>query len=68
MVFKLTSTDTTRIIGDSKNFEMLVECCFMSTETVGLLGTGAQDGHLAFQFHTASELSETLRKVNKPGA
>ena len=23
----------------------LVECCFTSTETVGLLGTGAQDGH-----------------------
>ena len=30
------------------------ECCFTSTETVGLLGTGAQDGHLAF--HTAPEL------------
>ena len=23
----------------------MVECCFTSTETVGLLGTGAQDGH-----------------------
>ena len=32
----------------------LVECCFMSTETIGLLGTGAQDGHL--NFHTAPEL------------
>ena len=31
-----------------------VECCFTSTETVGLLGTGAQDGHL--DFHTAPEL------------
>ena len=32
--------------------EMMVECCFTSTETVGLLGTpGAQDGHL--DFHTA---------------
>ena len=29
-------------------------CCFTSTETVGLLGTGAQDGH--FDFHTAPEL------------
>ena len=29
-------------------------CCFTSTETVGLLGTGAQDGHL--DFHTAHEL------------
>ena len=27
-------------------FWWLVECCFTSTETVGLLGTGAQDGHL----------------------
>ena len=30
----------------------MVECCFTSTETVGLLGTGAQDGHL--DFHTAA--------------
>ena len=30
-----------------------VECCFTSTKTVGLLGTGAQDGHL--DFHTAPE-------------
>ena len=33
----------------------LVECCFTSAETVGLLGTGAQDGRL--DFHTASSLS-----------
>ena len=32
----------------------LVECCFTSTETVGLLRTGAQDIHL--DFHTAPEL------------
>ena len=32
----------------------LVGCCFTSTETVGLLGTGAQDGHL--DFHTTPEL------------
>ena len=31
-----------------------LKCCFTSTETVGLLGTGAQNGHL--DFHTASEL------------
>ena len=31
-----------------------LKCCFMSTETVGLLGTGAQDVHL--DFHTAPEL------------
>ena len=33
-----------------------VQCCFTSTETVGLLGTGAQDGHL--DFHTAPVLWE----------
>ena len=32
----------------------LVECRFTSTETIGLLGTGAQDGHL--HFHTAPDL------------
>ena len=32
----------------------LVECCFTSTKTVGLLGTGAQDGYL--DFHTAPGL------------
>ena len=31
-----------------------LKCCFTSTETVGLLGTGAQDIHL--DFHTAPEL------------
>ena len=31
-----------------------LKCCFTSTETVGLLGTGAQDVH--FDFHTAPEL------------
>ena len=32
----------------------VVEYCFTSTETIGLLGTGAQDGHL--DYHTAPEL------------
>ena len=35
--------------------KLSVECCFTSTETVGLLGMGAQDIHL--NFHTAPELS-----------
>ena len=43
----------------------MAERCFTSTETVGLLGTGAQDGHLAF--HTAPDLwqgsAESLRTV-----
>ena len=38
----------------------LVECCFTSTETVGVLGTGAQDGHL--DFHTTPELCVTWLK------
>ena len=33
---------------------VLLKCCFTSTETVGLIGTGAQDVHL--DFHTAPEL------------
>ena len=33
---------------------LLFKCCFTSTETIGLLGTGAQDVHL--NFHTAQEL------------
>ena len=33
----------------------LVECCFTSTETVGPLGMGAQNGHL--DFHTAPEFA-----------
>ena len=37
------------------NIVIMVECCFTSTETVGLLGTGAQDGYL--DFHTAPELN-----------
>ena len=36
-----------------------VECCFTSTETVGLLGTGAQDVHL--DFHRAPELWSHMR-------
>ena len=36
----------------------LLKCCFTFTETVGLLGTGAQDGHL--DFHTAPELFQRL--------
>ena len=34
----------------------------MSTETVGLLGTEAQDGHL--HFHTAPEQSRTDHSVS----
>ena len=32
---------------------LMSKCCFTATETVGLLGTGAQDVHL--DFHTAPE-------------
>ena len=34
--------------------KLSAECCFTSTETVGLLGTGVQDVHL--HFHTPPEL------------
>ena len=37
---------------------MLFKCCFTSTETVGLLGTGAQDVHL--DFHKALELWQAI--------
>ena len=33
---------------------LMLKCCFTATETVGLLGTGAQGGHL--NFHTGPEL------------
>ena len=33
---------------------MMMKYCFTSTKTVGLLGTGAQDGHL--DFNTVPEL------------
>ena len=38
----------------SQELLLLLKCCFTSTETVDLLGTGAQDDHL--DFHTAPEL------------
>ena len=37
---------------------LMLKCCFTSTETVCLLGTGAQDGHL--DFHTAPELCASV--------
>ena len=37
------------------------KCCFTATETVGLLGTGAQDVHL--DFHTAPELCHDIVRL-----
>ena len=37
---------------------LLLKCCFTSSETLDLLGTGAQDGHLCF--HTAPVLCNLL--------
>ena len=51
------STETIRFIRNGKKggrgmeVLLLLKCCFTSTETLGLLGTGAQDGYL--DFHTA---------------
>ena len=43
------------VLGTHSNFhKLLAECCSTSTETVGLLGTGARDVHL--DFHTTPEL------------
>ena len=36
---------------------LLLKCCFTSTETVGLLGTGAQNGHLDFHTQLLTSLS-----------
>ena len=38
-----------------------LKCCFTSTKTVGLLWTGAQDGHL--DFHTAPELCAVISRM-----
>ena len=42
----------------NKRVELKLKCCFTSTETVGLLGTGTQDVHL--DFHTAPELCKRV--------
>ena len=47
-----TSTSTQLLSSDQSK----LKSCFTSTETLGLLGTGAQDVHL--DFHTPSELSD----------
>ena len=57
IALRFYATDTFQhVIGNSLRVSLqgLVECCFPSTETVGLLGTGAQGSHL--DFHTALEL------------
>ena len=41
---------------------LLLKCCFTSTETVGLLGTGTQDVHL--DLHTAPELWRVTNQDN----
>ena len=45
-------------MSDGSGLCKYVECCFTSTETEGLLGKGAQDGHL--DFHTPPELSTNM--------
>ena len=47
--------------GRSERVGWLVECCFTSRETVGLLGAGAQDVHL--DFHTGHELYKSYLTV-----
>ena len=45
---ELPMRDIKCVFDKQHSVELLVECCFTSTETEGLLGTGAQDGHLDF--------------------
>ena len=54
LVFYAQSTITFEAEHHMFKFLLMLKCCFTSTENVGLLGTGAQDGHL--DFHTAPEL------------
>ena len=42
------------VVGGEVLVSWLVECCFTSTKTVGLLGTGAQESH--YDFHTSPQL------------
>ena len=42
------------VLTDVVEASTLLKCCSKSTETVGLLGKGAQDVHI--DFHTAPEL------------
>ena len=51
----------TSVIAELCYISEWVKFCFTSTETVGLLGTGAQDSHL--DFHTAPELCYVLYYV-----
>ena len=49
-----TNGNSNKSMADNPTENMLLKCRFTSTETVGLLGTGAQDVHL--DSHTAPEL------------
>ena len=53
-VYRLINWIIINVKSFSFHVQFMVECCFTSTETVCLIGTGAQDVHL--DFHTALEL------------
>ena len=65
VVYGCLSSDCTHSLMNWKNVQMAdsgwLKCCFRSTETVGSLGIGAQDGHL--HFHTAPEVWLTLLPI-----
>ena len=42
---------------------LLLKCCSKSTETVGILGTGAQDVHLDFHTSLAAEMELISRAL-----
>ena len=54
MMTEETVVPNIEVGGTEQRLLLLLKCCFTSTETVGVLGTGAQDCHL--DFHKASEL------------
>ena len=51
--------------GEQKDYLLVgrLKCCFTSTKTIGLFGTGAQDVHL--DFHTAPELYLSFCSLQK---
>ena len=50
----IAPTPTPSVCREYLTQSVSLKCCFTSTETEGLLGTGAHDGHL--DFHTVPEL------------
>ena len=57
-IYRYTQRRREKVMASMWCCTLLLKRCFTSTETAGLLGTGAQDSHL--DFHTAPELWEMV--------